>query len=308
VDKIVYVWTQVTFLKCGGAVIGTAIHHIAVDAASTMHFMQTWCAIASGTNVDDIATTDLPSHDRSILCARSPPVVDTDILSVFSPRLPRGVEVRPCVGKVFHISPEEVAVLKHLCGGGSTFRAVASHVWRCACVARGLAPGIRARISFLANLRRRVRPPLPSRYFGNAVVMLSASADVSDIVLGSLATVADTIGSSIDRLDGDLVQSAIDYLELAASGGADELGNRKGSLPNTDLFLVSWLGMPATDADFGWGNPEFMRGVDMPSPGTVRLVSGSPANGGGYEATQEKLLEARHWCTGNGSQGSHVKM
>jgi hypothetical protein len=205
--------------------------------------------------------------------------MNTDILSVFSPGLPRGVEVRPCVGKVFHIAAEEVAVLKHMCGGGSTFRAVASHVWRCACVARGLAPGIRARISFLANLRRHVRPPLPRRYFGNAVVMLSASADVSDIVSG-LATVSDNIGGCLDRLDGDLAQSAIDYLELAASG-ADELGSRKGSLPNTDLFLVSWLGMPATDADFGWGNPEFMRGVDMPSPGTVRLVSGSPANGGG---------------------------
>lgn len=302
---------QVTFLKCEGVVIGAAMHHTAVDAPSSMHFMQTWSKIARGINLDDIAAAELPCHDRSLLCARSPPrsLDADDILSVISPKIPLSIEAsRPIACKVFHISAGDIAVLKNLCNDGgdhdaktTTFRAIVAHVWRCACAARDLSPDSRTHMYFLASVRRQAR--LPKRYFGSAVVMVKVLADVSDIVTGTLAAVSRTIGASIDRLNHDMTQSVVDYLEQMSGGGVvDESANEEGSLPITDFKVTSWLGMPATDADFGFGNPEFMRGVDVPSPGSIRLVSANAADGGGVYVSAylepsslsvfEKLLSA----------------
>jgi hypothetical protein len=51
-------------------------------------------------------------------------------------------------------------------------------------------------------------------------------------------------------MDDDLVRSAIDYLGLADK---DILRPQRGSLPETELRIVSWLSLPGHDADFGWG-------------------------------------------------------
>jgi shikimate O-hydroxycinnamoyltransferase len=63
----------VTFLRCGGAVFGTAVHHAVVDGSSMFHFTRTWgsyCRDGKGAVVEP-----LPCHDRAVLRARSPPVI-----------------------------------------------------------------------------------------------------------------------------------------------------------------------------------------------------------------------------------------
>jgi hypothetical protein len=68
------IWTsiQVTFLKYGGVVLGTALHHAAIDASSAFHFFQTWSAFCKH---GDRAAVELPCHDHTLLRARSPPTV-----------------------------------------------------------------------------------------------------------------------------------------------------------------------------------------------------------------------------------------
>lgn len=270
---------QLTFLKCGGVVMGTALHHVLGDAPSAANFIRTWCMMACGSKlVDD----DLPCHDRGLMCARSPPTVDKDLLhSVMSPKISLSAAARPVVFKVFHVSADQVADLKRLCQRTSTFRAVTAHVWRCAVTARGLAPGSRARISFLASLRRHVRTRLPPGYFGNTSIMLSATAAVTDIVSGTLASISDTIGAPVQRLNNEVAHSAIDYLELelARADNNEPPPPKEGSLPDTDLKVVSWLGMPTRDADFGLGMPEFTRPPDGSTPGVVLLDSADNGDG-----------------------------
>ncbi|KAM0831256.1 hypothetical protein ACQ4PT_065673 [Festuca glaucescens] len=244
---------QVTFLKCGGVALGTALHHIAIDAVSAFQFFQTWSAFCRDGD-GAAAALERPCHDRTLLRARSPPFVHPDALTVFCPPKQQTPSQEPSAGAVandiFVLSKDQVGALKRACTGGvSTFCAVSAHVWRCVCAARRLPPDAATRLILPANVRRSLRPPLPDRYFGNGVIMLGASGKVRDIVPSEeiwLASVAGRISGVINRMDDELVRSAIDYLELA-----DMAALPAGSMAETELRMVSWLGMPVYDADFG---------------------------------------------------------
>jgi shikimate O-hydroxycinnamoyltransferase len=180
-------------------VLGTALHHAAIDASSAFHFFQTWSAISKH---GDRATVELPFHDRTLLRARSPPTVHPDALSRFYPKLTFSDPSGPLAFEVFAISKDQVASLKSLCGGTSTFCAMSALVWQCALIARRLPPDSETCLTFPANARRRVRPPLPNRYFGNALVRLGVTGEVRDIAAEALASVAGRIKDAIDRPDG----------------------------------------------------------------------------------------------------------
>jgi shikimate O-hydroxycinnamoyltransferase len=69
-------------------------------------------------------------------------------------------------------------------------------------------------------------------------------------------------------MDDELVRSAIDYTEMAGSLPALHADN----MPVTDLSVVSWLGMPVYDADFGWGKPLVMHRAVQLRAGVVYLM------------------------------------
>lgn len=286
---------QVTFLRCGGVAIGVAVHHVAVDAPSFFHFFEMWSAF---TRDGDNAVGELPCHDRTLLCARSPPVVHPDTLSVFCPKLNLSESLGPVLTRVFSISKYHVSTLKRLCET-STFCAVSAHVWQCACIARRLTPDVQTHLSFPINIRRRVRPPLPDRYFGCGLIVVGLAATVEDIVSGTLASVSRRIKGTIDRVDDELVRSAVAYSEISERNGRPA----KGSMPETELRVISWLGMPAYDADFGWGKPRVMSRAESVRGGFVYLTSGGPADDGSVRVVMcmeaarldefERLLYAR---------------
>jgi shikimate O-hydroxycinnamoyltransferase len=90
---------QVNFLKCGGVALGTALHHVAIDAVSAFHFFQTWSAFSKD---GDAAGLELPCHDRTLLRARSPPFfLDKE-----------GLAPAP-----FYRSTRETSFLQHALGG-----------------------------------------------------------------------------------------------------------------------------------------------------------------------------------------------
>jgi shikimate O-hydroxycinnamoyltransferase len=43
-------------------------------------------------------------------------------------------------------------------------------------------------------------------------------------------------------------------------------------MPESDLWVVSWLGMPMYDADFGWGTPRFVAPAQMFGSGTAYVT------------------------------------
>lgn len=184
------------------------------------------------------------------------------------------------VNEIFTISMDQVAALKRSCSFGrgdiSTFCAMSALVWRCVCAARRLQPDAMTRLTFQANVRRRLRPPIPDSYFGNGIIMLCATGKVRDIASESeeqLASVAGRIGGAIRRMNDELVRSAIDYMELDMAAGL--LATPAGGMSETELTVVSWLGMPFYDVDFGWGKPLVMHRAVQQRAGLVYLMDGA---------------------------------
>lgn len=276
---------MVTLLKCGGMSLGTALHHVAVDGTSAFHFFQTWSTISRDS---DGAAVELPCHDRTLLRARRPPSVHPDALSVFCPKMSFAEPSGPTASKVFIVSADQLASLKRACGSETTFCALTALVWQCTCVARRLPPAAEARVSFSANIRRSTRPPLPSRYFGNALVPVFAAGAAGDVASDALESVAGRIRRAISRVDDELVRSAVDYHELF---GIDYRLQR-GIVPATELRMVSWLGMPLYDADFGWGRPWRMSRAESVRGGHVHLMNNGPALDSGVRVLA--CLEAAH--------------
>ncbi|KAL6870760.1 hypothetical protein ACP4OV_014608 [Aristida adscensionis] len=284
---------QVTFLKHGEVAVGAVTHHVIADAASASLFFQAWSAFSRD---GDAAAVEPPCHDRTLLRARSPPAVHPDALLALCPKLTFFPEEPPpgaVASEVFVLSGDQVAALKRVCGGGggkpaSTFCAVSALVWQCACAARRLPPGAEARLVFPASVRRRLRPPLPDGYFGNAVVQLRAAAAAGEVAAEALAATAGRVRAAVGRLDDELVRSAVDYhhLEMMTmmDGAAAEAGSGRwpaaGSLPETELRVNSWLGARLEGVDFGWGAPRVMSRAESVRGGFVYLMDGGGQAGG----------------------------
>ncbi|KAM0831585.1 hypothetical protein ACQ4PT_065429 [Festuca glaucescens] len=269
---------QVTFLGCGGAIVGTAGHHAVVDGSSMFHFIRTW---ASYCRDGERAAIEPPCHDRALLRARSPPVVRPETVPMFCSRLamhePSGSSV--VATEVFAFSRDQLRALKRQCGGASTFCAVSALVWRCVCVARRLDPDATTRMNFPVDVRRRLNPPLPDGYFGNGVVNVFATAAVRDVVSETLASVAGRVKETTERFDDGVLRSAVDYFEMAEKGGRPE---HSGNLPETELRMNSWYHLRTYEADFGWGKPRVMTRAEAVRGGWVYLLDAGRGDGSAH--------------------------
>nr|CAD1825622.1 unnamed protein product [Ananas comosus var. bracteatus] len=251
------VMLQVTFLKCGGVALGTAMHHFATDGPSAFHFIQTWASLARGEAADALPRPS--STAPSSAPAPHPPSSST---TEYSPDTFSARSTAPYVAAILKLSKGQIALLKSRASGGgsgyavSTFRAVTAHVWRCLCVARKLAPNAQTRLYLPAQIRNHIKPPLPQHYFGNALIRVSAVTTVAELVNGSPSFAVEKIKSAVDKVNDVYVRSVIDYLELQ---GKRCVSARNG-VRDTDLWAISWLGMPMYDADFGWGSRSSWRG------------------------------------------------
>ncbi|XP_073008619.1 putrescine hydroxycinnamoyltransferase 1-like [Typha latifolia] len=266
---------QATSLKCGGVVLGFAIHHLAFDGRGAALFIQTFSAIARGDSAA-IATLPLPFLDRTILRARSPPSVLFDHRDCSSKVFQSG-SPSPCVTANLKLSKDYLSILKRCCGAArvSTFRAIVAHIWRCTCIARGLASDAETQLFLPVDVRSRVKPPLPLNYMGNAGFRTKAVAKVGELVSNTLGFGAERVQTAIERVNDGYVKSFVDYLE---SVDLESLSKR-GGMPNTSLCAISWLGMPMYDADFGWGEPEVMSRAQMYGSGFVYIMGGTDKDG-----------------------------
>ena len=249
-QPIISFFIQVTFLRCGAVALGTAMHHYALDGRSSFHFIQTWASMARGAAGDTVP----PFLDRSTLRARSPPTILFDHSHEYRHKEGSPISVRPSelTGAILRLANGQVAALRARTGE-SSFRTLAAHIWRCTCMARALPVDAESRLYTMVDMRARLSPPLPGAYFGNAAVRTSVSAKVGDLLTNPLNFGAQRLRVATSQGD-EYVRSLVDYLETA-----DARSKPPGrELPDTDLRVISWLGMASHDADFGWGEPALL--------------------------------------------------
>ncbi|CAN6372048.1 unnamed protein product [Urochloa humidicola] len=285
----VLVMLQVTFFKCGAVCLGTAFHHMVSDGRGFIAFINTWAAMVRG---GEAAAVPLPPFlDRTLLRARFPPTVRFDHTQEYGGAEAEPPEIKPkppFATAIIGVSKHQVEALKRGAGGSvegrnvSTFSAVSAHAWRCACVARGLAGTDTTRLRTAVDARSRVRPPLPAGYLGNALVRATAVATVEDVVFGPLHATTARVAEATARLTDDYVRSQVDYMEQC-KGYLPGSGMGRWDVPDTDLYVVSWLGMPYPEVDFGWGRPAFVGRATMRIAGAVYLVPRKKGSGGGLD-------------------------
>ncbi|CAM0902214.1 unnamed protein product [Alopecurus aequalis] len=115
----------------------------------------------------------------------------------------------------------------------------------------GTCAGSQHRVPALHN-GRHACPPLaatPDAYFGYASVRTSVSAKVGDLLSNPLNFGSRRVRMATGQGD-EYTRSLVDYLETA------DVRSKPGrELPDTDLRVISWMGMASQDADFGWGEP-----------------------------------------------------
>jgi shikimate O-hydroxycinnamoyltransferase len=230
------------------------MHHYALDGRSSFHFMQTWSSMARGATGAVVA----PFLDRRAPHARSPPVILFDHSHEYCQNAGYATSARPSelIGVIMRVTNAQAAALRaHT--GESLFRSLVAHIWRCTLMARALAPDAKSRLYTVVDMRARLSPPLPSAYFGNAGVRTSVSAKVGDLLANPLKFGAQQLRMATNQGD-EYARSTVDYLEMA-----DERSKPGRELPDTDLRVISWMGMVSHDADFGWGEPALVAPAAM---------------------------------------------
>ncbi|VAI52589.1 unnamed protein product [Triticum turgidum subsp. durum] len=263
---------QITRLRCGGVVLGLALHHSATDARSAALFVETWASISRRSTMDVLVP---PCFDHKLLAARHSRTVLYDHPEYKpEPAAKHTSTVSTYASAIITVTKQQVSALRARCAGASTFRVLVALVWQTACRARALPLDAETRLYSMIDMRARLVPPLPQGYFGNAVVRTSTAATVGEVVSNTVGHGA-WLARGATNQGGDYARSLVDYLE-----GVEDLMNLpRSGISRAHLRAISWMGMSLNDADFGHGAPAFMGPALMYYSGFVYVMNAPGKDG-----------------------------
>ncbi|KAA8522855.1 hypothetical protein F0562_009278 [Nyssa sinensis] len=278
--------SQVTFFKCGGVSLGCGVQHTLADGKSALHFINTWADVARGLSV-----TIPPFIDRTLLRARDPPTpkfhhVEYDPSPSMNTLLgtPKSsLDPEASSIAVLKLTPDQLNTLKAKSKEEknpvrySSYECLAAHVWRSACMARGLSDDQETKLYIATDGRSRMNPPLPPGYFGNVLFTATPIALYDEIRSRPLAHTVKKIHDALARMDDEYLRSALDFIEMQPDPTVFTRGPHTFRCPN--LNINSWIRLPVFDADFGWGRPIHMGPTNVVYEGTVYLLP-SPTKDG----------------------------
>ena len=253
-------------------------HHSAMDASATARVIRRWAELCRAISMNQTAAPlEKGCLDRSPVVnggqkdesIRHPSYWMGDAAAEEDKErsLPPVPERPKMIGRYFRINKEEIARLKNeiitfLGSNESSGAWVSTNDTLCAVLWQAI---VRARLGFRSeagdgcsrlgvpvNVRRRMVPPLPLGYIGNAVVDATAQQPMAELAIWSIPQLAHTaysirqaIASVNDRYVRALI-SAIDDLEDVSSVKA----NHRNYLGN-DLVITSWLELGLCELDWG---------------------------------------------------------
>ncbi|KAL1554100.1 shikimate O-hydroxycinnamoyltransferase [Salvia divinorum] len=281
---------QVTFFKCGGVSLGVGMQHHAADGFSGLHFINTWSDMARGLDI-----TLPPFIDRTLLRARDPPQPQFKHVEYQPPPAMKTYGVDDTVVSIFKLTRDLLNTLKAKSKEDgntvnySSYEMLSGHIWRCACLARGLPEDQDTKLYIATDGRFRLQPPLPQGYFGNVIFTATPMAVAGELESKPVWYGASKIHDALARMDNEYLRSALDYLELQPDLKALVRGAHTFRCPN--LGITSWVRLPIHDADFGWGRPIFMGPGGIAYEG-LSFVLPSPSNDGSLSVAIS--LQAEH--------------
>lgn len=101
------------------------------------------------------------------------------------------------------------------------------------------------KLIFSINIRNRVKPGIPSGYYGNAFVLGCAESSVSDLTEKGLGHISRLVRQAKDRANAGFVRAVVDSVRE---------GRAIPDLTGT-LIVSQWSRLGLDKVDFGMGKP-----------------------------------------------------
>ncbi|XP_060196765.1 fatty alcohol:caffeoyl-CoA acyltransferase-like [Lycium barbarum] len=243
---------QVTRFKCGGWVLGAAIHHTLCDGLGATIFFNAMAELARGAGQVKLEPVWARS---SLLGPRDPPRVDFpfhEFLSLDKNSLPYMEPSKPAVRECFKVKDEWLDRLKGFLREQSgsnytTFEALGAFIWRARVMASKIPSKETVKFAYATNIRRTMKPQLPHGYWGNGCVPMYVQLLAQELVNQPLSKTADSIKNSKFNTTDEYVRSFIDFQELHYHEGITA-GERVSG-------FTDWRHLGHATVDFGWGGP-----------------------------------------------------
>ncbi|ORX94943.1 transferase [Basidiobolus meristosporus CBS 931.73] len=256
---------QITRLPCGSVILGTALHHSVGDGNAFFSLLLNWSKMCRGLACEPV------SHDRELLNTTGEPLQEhPEYLYVEpAPATTTAAEetkekktpptLPPMEVKLFHIRKEKLAELKEAAQGDpgdvqvSTNDALIALVWRAVTRARGLSGEMKLKCGFACDGRRRLCPPLPLGYFGNANFYPCSQMTANQLISQPLRTAGLSIRASVNQMTSERIRDALSWVDSKEIKTNIQPGF--SSFLGKDFAFTSWHQFPIYEVDFGYGTP-----------------------------------------------------
>ncbi|XP_007008914.2 PREDICTED: taxadien-5-alpha-ol O-acetyltransferase [Theobroma cacao] len=259
---------QLTWLKDGNAALGVGITHCLCDGIGSAEFLNSFAELASTsqTKFSEFKFKPKPVWDRHLLnpapCKPSRNNNNNNNHSLSHPEFNRvpdlcGFQARfsneRLVPTSFIFNKTSLNELKKVAFSTSrlseanytSFEVLSAHIWRSWGRALNLPSNQILKLLFSINVRERVKPSLPSGYYGNAFVLGCAQTSVKDLTEKGLGYATMLVKRAKERVDGEFVKSVVESVSQGRAS-PDSVGV---------LILSQWSRLGLEKVDFGMGRP-----------------------------------------------------
>ncbi|KAJ6718078.1 TRICHOTHECENE 3-O-ACETYLTRANSFERASE [Salix purpurea] len=246
-----------TWLKGGDATLGVGFNHCVCDGIGSAEFLNSFAELAVGQNqVADLKPQ--PIWDRHLfdptkashcytgnhlefngvpdLCGFTSRFSNENLIPtsiIFDKRWLNELKMLALSTS----GPFEVAY--------TSYEVLSAHVWRSWARALNFPSNQILKLLFSIDVRNRVKPGVPSGYYGNAFVLGCAQTSVKDLAEKGLGYAAMLIKRAKERVDDEYVRSVIVSVSQARAC-PDSVGV---------LIMSQWSRLGLDRVDFGMGKP-----------------------------------------------------
>ncbi|KAK8496784.1 hypothetical protein V6N13_000133 [Hibiscus sabdariffa] len=256
---------QLTWLKDGNAALAVGFNHCLCDGIGSAEFLNSFAELASITSQTKLAEFKFkpkPVWDRHLL---NPTPLKPSRNNNSPSHHPEFNRVPDLCGFLSRFSNERLVPTSFIFNKTSLnelkkvafstsrlsesnytcFEVVSAHIWRSWARALNLPWNQTLKLLFSINVRDRVKPSLPSGFYGNAFVLGCAQTSVKDLTEKGLGYTTMLVKRAKERVDSEFVKSVVESVSRGRAS-PDSVGV---------LILSQWSRLGLEKVDFGLAKP-----------------------------------------------------